>query len=109
VRGLGDIPIIGNLFKYQTRERKKTNLMIFLRPVVIRSKEQSVSLTTDRYDYMRSAEMEAQPKSDNIMLKDLGAPLMPALENGQPVGGNMVVRPLPAAPLRAPGAAAPAP
>jgi general secretion pathway protein D len=115
VRGLGDIPIIGNLFKYQTRERKKTNLMIFLRPVVIRSKEQSVSLTTDRYDYMRAAELEAQPKSDTIMLKDLGTPLMPALENGQPVGGNMVVRPLPAAPVRAPasaptsGAAAPAP
>jgi general secretion pathway protein D len=111
VRGLGDIPIIGNLFKYQTRERKKTNLMIFLRPVVIRSKEQSVSLTTDRYDYMRAAELEAQPKSDTIMLKDLGTPLMPALENGQPVGGNMVARPLPAPPLRAPapGAAAPAP
>ncbi|MBC7858397.1 MAG: type II secretion system protein GspD, partial [Burkholderiaceae bacterium] len=108
VRGLGDIPIIGNLFKYQTRERKKTNLMIFLRPVVIRSKEQSVSLTADRYDYMRAAELEAQPKSDTIMLKDLGAPLMPALENGQPVGGNMVVRPLPAAPVRAP-APAPAP
>ena len=106
VRGLGDIPVVGNLFKYQTRERKKTNLMIFLRPVVIRSKEQSTSLAADRYDYMRAAEVEAQPQTGNLMLKDLGAPLMPPLLNGQPVGGNMVVRPLPPAPVPAPGAPA---
>ena len=106
VRGLGDIPVLGNLFKYQTRERKKTNLMIFLRPVVIRSKEQSTSLAADRYDYMRAAEVEAQPQTGNLMLKDLGAPLLPPLQGGQPVGGNMVVRPLPPAPVPAPGAPA---
>jgi Flp pilus assembly secretin CpaC len=43
VRGLGDIPVLGNLFKYQTRSRKKTNLMVFLRPVVMRNKEQSTA------------------------------------------------------------------
>ncbi|WP_317203060.1 secretin N-terminal domain-containing protein, partial [Janthinobacterium sp.] len=104
VRGLGDIPVLGNLFKYQTRERKKTNLMIFLRPVVIRSKEQSTSLAADRYDYMRAAEEVAQPQTGNLMLKDLGAPLLPKLQDGQPVGGNMVVRPLPPAAAPAPGA-----
>jgi general secretion pathway protein D len=46
-------PLIGNLFKYQTRERTKTNLMVFLRPVIVRNKEQSGSLAADRYDYMR--------------------------------------------------------
>ncbi len=106
VRGLGDLPILGNLFKYQARERKKTNLMIFLRPVVIRSKEQSTSLAADRYDYMRAAEGKAQPQSGNLMLKDLGAPQLPQLIDGQPVGGNMVTRPLPPAPL--PPAGAPA-
>lgn len=103
VRGLGDIPVIGNLFKYQTRERKKTNLMIFLRPVVIRSKEQSASLAADRYDYMRAAESAAVPQSGNIMLKDLGTPILPALQDGQPIGGNMVVRPVPPAPQPRPG------
>jgi general secretion pathway protein D len=102
VRGLGDIPILGNLFKYQTRERKKTNLMVFLRPVVVRSKEQSSSLAADRYDYMRAAELEAQPKTGNLMLRDLGTPLLPKLENGQPVDGNMVVRPLPPMPASVP-------
>ncbi len=103
VRGLGDIPVLGNLFKYQTRKRTKTNLMIFLRPVVIRSKEQSTSLAADRYDYMRDAETNAVPKDDNLMLKSLGTPLLPALQDGQPVGGNMVVHPVPPAPPRAPG------
>jgi len=101
VRGLGDIPILGNLFKYQSRERKKTNLMVFLRPVVVRSKEQSSSLAADRYDYMRAAEIEAQPPTGNVLIRDLGAPLLPKLENGQPVGGNMVVRPVPTAPIPA--------
>ncbi|CDG85654.1 type II secretion system secretin GspD [Janthinobacterium agaricidamnosum] len=102
VRGLGDIPVLGNLFKYQTRTRKKTNLMIFLRPVVVRSKEQSTSLATDRYDYMRDAETSAVPQDGNLMLRNLGAPLLPSLQNGQPVGGSMVVHPVPPAPPRAP-------
>jgi len=106
VRGLGDIPLLGNLFKYQTRERKKTNLMIFLRPVIVRNKEQSGSLAADRYDYMRAAETAAVPATGNLMLKDLGTPVLPALQDGQPVGGNMVTRPVPAAPLPPKGAPA---
>ncbi len=106
VRGLGDIPLLGNLFKYQTRERKKTNLMIFLRPVIVRNKEQSGSLAADRYDYMRTAETAAVPATGNLMLKDLGTPVLPALQDGQPVGGNMVTRPVPAAPLPPKGAPA---
>ncbi|MGK5024902.1 type II secretion system secretin GspD [Janthinobacterium sp. RB2R34] len=106
VRGLGDIPLLGNLFKYQTRERTKTNLMIFLRPVIVRNKEQSGSLAADRYDYMRSAESAAVPATGNLMLKDLGTPVLPALQDGQPIGGNMVTRPVPAAPLPPKGAPA---
>lgn len=49
---LGDIPFLGNFFKYQTKGRKKTNLMVFLRPTVIRSAEQSANVSLDRYDYM---------------------------------------------------------
>ncbi|MFZ4876267.1 type II secretion system secretin GspD [Janthinobacterium sp. Mn2066] len=105
VRGLGDIPVLGNLFRYQTRSRTKTNLMIFLRPIIVRSKEQSGSLAADRYDYMRAAEEAAVPATGNLMLKDLGTPVMPALQNGQPIGGGMITRPIPPAPapLGAPG------
>ena len=51
---LGDLPIIGNLFKYRKQQRKKTNLLIFLRPTVIRNAEQSNSVSLDRYDYLRT-------------------------------------------------------
>jgi general secretion pathway protein D len=95
VRGLGDLPVIGNLFKYQTRERKKTNLMIFLRPVVVRSKEQSGTLSNDRYDYMRASGVAAQPDKGSILIRDLGAPVLPLLQQGQPpAGGSMVPLPL---------------
>ncbi|CAN7220783.1 type II secretion system secretin GspD [Duganella sp. LjRoot269] len=107
VRGLGDIPILGNLFKYQTRSRKKTNLMVFLRPVVIRNKEQSTSLATDRYDYMRGQQDGIQPP-DNILVRDLGQPQLPTVVNGQLSGGT-VARPIPPAPVpgKTPGLAEP--
>ncbi|MFT5644463.1 MAG: general secretion pathway protein D [Janthinobacterium sp.] len=91
---LSDIPVLGNLFKYQSRERKKTNLMVFLRPVVVRSKEHSSSLAADRYDFMRAAELAAKPPTGNPLIRDLGTPLLPILENGQPTG-NIMVPPLP--------------
>jgi general secretion pathway protein D len=105
VRGLGDIPVIGNLFKYQSRTRKKTNLMVFLRPVVIRNKEQSSSLATDRYDYMRSQQGAIKPP-DSILVEDLGQPMLPPLQDGAPTGGGLTAKPVPPAPFptKVPGA-----
>ncbi len=94
VRGLGDIPVIGNLFKSRTRTRNKTNLMVFLRPVVVRSKEASNSIAMDRYDYMRAAGAAGRPE-DSPLMRDLGAPVLPPLVNGQPpLGGSMATRPV---------------
>ncbi|GAA4662471.1 hypothetical protein GCM10025794_18180 [Massilia kyonggiensis] len=105
-RGLGDIPIIGNLFKYRTRTRAKRNLMVFLRPVVVRSKEQNDSLSMDRYEFMRAAGQTAQPVDDTVLLKNLGAPVLPSLVNGQPpVGSAMATMPPPAPAAARPGAA----
>ncbi|MDR7048065.1 general secretion pathway protein D [Duganella sp. 3397] len=92
-RGLGDIPILGNLFKYQKRSRRKTNLMVFLRPVVIRSKDQSTSLATDRYDYMRGAQEAIKPP-DSILVKDLGQPSLPNMQSGQPTASGTMARPI---------------
>jgi len=82
VPGLGDIPLIGNLFKYQKRSRVKTNLMVFIRPTVIRSNAQSVSLASDRYNFIRNAEIAAEPES-KLTLPDMGNPVLPALKDGQ--------------------------
>lgn len=101
VRGLGDIPVLGNLFKYRSRTRNKTNLMVFLRPVVVRSKEASASITLDRYEYLRAAGAAQQPEQ-TILVRDLGAPVLPALTNGQPpVGGAMATMPPTPAPTPA--------
>lgn len=82
VPGLGDIPILGNLFKYQKRSRVKTNLMVFLRPTVIRTNEQSVHVAGDRYNYIRNAEILAQP-GFAFGLPTMGAPVLPPLNNGR--------------------------
>jgi general secretion pathway protein D len=58
---LGDIPYVGNLFKSRSRERKKTNLMVFLRPVVMRTEDATNAVTLDRYDYMRQRQVAGQP------------------------------------------------
>jgi general secretion pathway protein D len=84
VPGLGDIPVLGALFKYQTRRNVKTNLMVFLRPTVIRTAEQNTRVVTDRYDYIRGVQSAAQP-TPNI-LPNVGAPMLPPLQNGSPIG-----------------------
>lgn len=89
VPGLSDLPVLGNLFKSRARERRKVNLMVFLRPVVIRSKEQSATIATDRYDYMRSSGNETQPEQTSV-LPNLGTPQLPQLEKGRPLDGNTI-------------------
>ncbi len=106
VRGLGDIPVLGNLFKYRNRTRNKTNLMVFLRPVVVRSKEQNNSISLDRYEYMRALGAETRSQDDTILMHNLGSPSLPPLTNGQPpLGGTMATLPPPAPVSARPGAA----
>ena len=70
---LGSIPIIGNLFRYDARERKKTNLMIFLRPVVLRDGEASSAISNERYDFIRGVQQGQQP-GRNMLLPDMPPP-----------------------------------
>ena len=53
VPGLGDVPIVGQLFRYDDRKRVKTNLLVFLRPIVVRDGQSAYGVTADRYEYMR--------------------------------------------------------
>ena len=61
VPGLGDIPFFGNLFKSEARNRKKTNLMVFLRPVVVRDGAAAEALSMGRYEQMRLQQQGFQP------------------------------------------------
>jgi general secretion pathway protein D len=100
---LGDLPLLGYLFRYQTKKRGKTNLMVFLRPTVIRSNNDSVAVAGDRYDYMQAAQ-GAMQSDKNIFLPQSQEPKLPPLQNGTPVGGAMLKRSSPplADPLRSP-------
>ena len=76
VPGLGDVPLFGNLFKSESRSRKKTNLMVFLRPVVVRDAQATEQLSADRYDLMRSGLRDAQPVPNQLVPIN-EAPLLP--------------------------------
>jgi general secretion pathway protein D len=76
VPGLGDVPLFGNLFKSQSRSRKKTNLMVFLRPVVMRDGRETSNLALDRYELMRAIQKDNQPKPSSVLGVN-EAPVMP--------------------------------
>ena len=73
---LGSIPLIGNLFKYQTRNRDKTNLMVFLRPTVLRDGKAANQLTGERYDYIRNEQGMALKEGESL-LPPAGGPQLP--------------------------------
>ena len=77
VPGLGDVPLFGNLFKSETRSRKKTNLMVFLRPVVVRDAAAVDNLSMDRYELMRAGQKESQPQPSAVLAPIDGAPVLP--------------------------------
>ncbi|WP_416142429.1 type II secretion system secretin GspD [Hydrogenophaga sp.] len=77
VPGLGDVPLFGNLFKSETRSRRKTNLMVFLRPVVVRDARATSTLAMDRYELMRSVQQDSQPKPSSVLGIN-ESPVMPA-------------------------------
>jgi general secretion pathway protein D len=79
VPGLGDIPVVGNLFRNEVRRRTKTNLMIFVRPVVMRDGIVTEAFAADRYETIRGIQQSTQPEY-RPPLNNVGqAPLLPPL------------------------------
>ena len=64
---LGRIPLLGWLFKSNEKTKKKTNLMVFLRPIIVRGPEGSYSFTQNRYDHIRAAEKTVSKKPSPIL------------------------------------------
>ena len=97
---LGDVPVFGNLFKSRNRSYVKTNLMVFLRPVIVRDAAASESFSLDRYDMMRATQQATQPKPSSVLQVNQ-APVMPAVT---PVRPEAWTRPAPPPPLINPAA-----
>jgi general secretion pathway protein D len=72
---LGDLPVVGALFRSESRTRKRTNLMVFLRPVVLRDADSATKLSLDRYDIIRARQQETQP-APSLLLPINEAPVI---------------------------------
>ena len=58
VPGLGDLPVLGGLFRSTARSREKTNLMVFIRPTIIRNNADAQRTTAPKFEYMRQAQLD---------------------------------------------------
>ncbi len=76
---LGDIPVVGNLFRNTNRKRNKTNLMVFLRPVVMRDAQATNQVSTDRYEAIRAQQQGLQPEQNMLLRSVNAAPVLPTL------------------------------
>ncbi|MCA8409554.1 type II secretion system secretin GspD [Burkholderia cenocepacia] len=83
---LGDIPWIGQLFRSETKQRAKTNLMVFLRPVIISDRSTAQAVTANRYDYIQG--VTGAYKSDNNVMRDKDDPVVPPMPLGPSQGGT---------------------
>lgn len=61
---LADIPLIGELFKSRARSRVKTNLMVFIRPTILRTTEDARALASRRYGYVRDTQLRRNPDQE---------------------------------------------
>jgi general secretion pathway protein D len=86
---LGDIPVVGNLFRYQQRTSNRTNLMVFLRPVVLRDGKSSLALSTDRYRLLQDVQNDYHADK-HVLLPNLPEVSLPTLDvrPGSPVTAN---------------------
>ena len=75
---LGDIPGIGSLFKTENRKRKKTNLMIFLRPTIVRTEQETRELSNARYEDLRAQQLANQP-SRHLIFDNKPLPALPPI------------------------------
>ena len=75
---LGDIPVAGNLFKSEGRSNTRTNLMIFIKPTIVRSRGDAQNVTARNYNYIRAQELlraqEGEITLDTFLDEVLGPP-----------------------------------
>jgi general secretion pathway protein D len=75
---LGDIPVLGWLFRYQSTQKVKQDLMVFLHPRILREDSQSMSLSSEKYNYMRARQLDVRARGVKMM-RDEVAPLLPEM------------------------------
>jgi len=85
---LSSIPLLGYLFRYDTRERIKTQTMVFLRPIVIRDEDASHQVMLDRYDYIRNEVTKLAPPYHPVLGSMATDPIPPLPSKEQTAAGK---------------------
>ena len=80
VPGLGDLPILGSLFRSQSTKKVKRNLMVFLHPVIVRDSSTEVSVSAEKYTAMRNKQLDQQAQGLPLMSPQ-DIPVLPNLDN----------------------------
>lgn len=80
---LGDLPVLGNLFRYETRKRKKTQLMVFLRPRIVRDSADYERYTQDRYEQLLGTQQQFA-RDQRGLIPESEPPRLPALQEPAP-------------------------
>lgn len=73
---LGDLPLLGNLFKSRRSTKVKSNLMVFIQPSIIRDAAYFNATSSAKYNYMRGLQTKQREKGVNL-LPDTDAPILP--------------------------------
>ena len=76
---LGDIPVLGALFRYSKITKAKTNLMVFIHPVILRSKEEGDFSSEARFNQLRDLQKAARSEAGGLLPEE-ASPLLPRLE-----------------------------
>jgi general secretion pathway protein D len=74
---LGDIPVLGWLFTSRASTKRKQNLMVFLKPEILRDFDDSAYVTNEKYNYLRAEQMRDEDEDFGLLE---GAPVLPPLE-----------------------------
>ncbi|MBT8099401.1 MAG: type II secretion system protein GspD, partial [Gammaproteobacteria bacterium] len=87
---LGSIPILGNLFRSRDTEKVKTNLLVFIRPQILRDAASAAMHTNEKYNYIRNIQLGNQgtsvplmPGSDRPILPELDEDDFPKPDNAE--------------------------
>ncbi len=73
---VGDLPFLGAFFRYDARKRQKVNLLVFLKPTVVRGTAQGAEITSERYDYIMGQQEKSQP-AERFFWRDQTVPTLP--------------------------------
>ena len=81
---LGRIPVLGGLFRSQSTELVRTNLMVFIRPTILRDSAQAVFETNAKYRYIRDLQLQ-QNETPLPLMRDQERPILPEIIEAQPL------------------------